>query len=268
MSTKIHAGFRIPGANLEDAFWEINAFRTRIAAMKRTEIAAIIARDAVATIDNAAASALFSVKIQPPKNPLLAASMHLMTRAAEIRKTCSRDPLVDFSYEMTLHPTSEGILGISFTERTSWHSAWLDTLGVEDFGYWDNTDPSEDVSCSEWGRREQLWTEVLRSDPLGRPGLCGLSATISDGEIELPTCGDVHAAIPGFADRKAAVAERAVRAIFFRSAAEDDPLDSSSWIRKANEIMRSPEGLESLAGATARAGDLIAPEITEAMLTN
>lgn len=61
------------------------------------------------------------------------------------------------------------MLGIVYTQHTAWFEAWCAQAGVLEYGYWDNTDPPEDMSEEEWAAREQAWAFML-AEPVSMQG--------------------------------------------------------------------------------------------------
>jgi len=89
-----------------------------------------------------------------------------------------RDPILDWSFEMTFHPLACGkILGITYTEQPDFQQAWLDKWFVEEYFYFDNTDKPEAITDADWEQRERDWEEALPG--VIAPSMAGFTATIS-----------------------------------------------------------------------------------------
>lgn len=81
---------------------------------------------------------------------------------------------LDFGYEAVLLPNGRGLvhspLVLVFSERggDDYRKALIDAGVVKEYGYWDNTDPEDGVSETEWDEREKAWSklDVPRQDGL------------------------------------------------------------------------------------------------------
>lgn len=100
------------------------------------------------------------------------AHIEYMERAAEVRKTNRRDPVIDFETEVVLLPLRGKILGLVYCESDSMRHWIMTQPFLKDYSYWDNTDPDEDVSEEDWEAREQDWEDALGSKS---PAECGLT---------------------------------------------------------------------------------------------
>lgn len=52
------------------------------------------------------------------------------------------------------------VYGSTFLDNYGIRKALLYNDYIEDFAYWDNTDPDEDVSEKEWNERERVWDSI------------------------------------------------------------------------------------------------------------
>lgn len=97
-----------------------------------------------------------------PNAPLVEAWTALLDAEKEIKINGLRNPDCDFEFELWLFPVSNNrTMLIVQTERREF-SQWLDGLGfVDNYAYWDSTDPDEAVSPQAWRRRQQDWERVL-----------------------------------------------------------------------------------------------------------
>lgn len=94
-------------------------------------------------------------------SPLFQAWNEMSDRVREIKKTQRRDPAVDFECELWLFPYKEQTLVIPNAEARELQS-WFDNLPfVEDYAYWDNSDPDDNVDKKIWKQRERDWNKVL-----------------------------------------------------------------------------------------------------------
>lgn len=62
--------------------------------------------------------------------------------------------------EVALYFFEGKIYGSTFTNTYSIHAKLIEKGYIEDFAYWDNTDPDENVSKKEWKERERVWDSI------------------------------------------------------------------------------------------------------------
>jgi len=96
----------------------------------------------------------------------------------EIKKTGLRNTVVDTDFQLVVFPYEDKFLGIVYTERGEWFEKFLKMPGVSEYGYWDNTDPLEDVTEEEWEARREAWDTVLPG--IGIPSMNGFTIDIHD----------------------------------------------------------------------------------------
>lgn len=84
-------------------------------------------------------------------------------------------------YDVTLLPNAKGgnPLVLLFSEnKNEYNEALLAAGAVREFGYWDNSDPDDDVSAEEWEYRKLAWSNLL--DPAATPARIGLELSAPD----------------------------------------------------------------------------------------
>jgi hypothetical protein len=109
----------------------------------------------------------------------------LQMRAWAIKKSGRRDPLVDFSFEASFFPVEDTILVMPFQDNPTMLEAWWELEGIRKFGYWDNTDPDDSCSESEWDTRKRLWSKALPG--AGIPSENSFSFTFTGYDLPLPS---------------------------------------------------------------------------------
>lgn len=102
-----------------------------------------------------------------------------------VRATMERDPFVDTDFTVTVFPDGRDLLGIVFSEHQAWIRKWFEVADVDDYAYWNNTDPPDNVSAVEWRQRERRWLKVLPRP--GVPAMCGFTIDISSPHGPMPT---------------------------------------------------------------------------------
>lgn len=96
---------------------------------------------------------------------------------ATIVRTQERDPAYDWGCHLTTIPHRTGTYVLLYAESDAYHEVWRALPGVEDFAYWNHTDPPEGMSRARWERRRQRWHELL---PDGVPSQSGMTITVYD----------------------------------------------------------------------------------------
>lgn len=100
---------------------------------------------------------------------------------AKIARTQERDPLYDWGCHLSVIPHKTGVYVLLYAEQTAYHDLWLAMPEVEDYAYWNHTDPPEGVSEARWERRRQRWDAVM---PDGVPSHAGMTIDIYDPLID------------------------------------------------------------------------------------
>ena len=68
---------------------------------------------------------------------------------------------LDFNVSVSLLPLPDKTLMIPFSQNQRLISVLSDAEGIEKYGYWNNTDPEEEVSSKSWETRKREWNAVL-----------------------------------------------------------------------------------------------------------
>ena len=100
--------------------------------------------------------------------PVAIAEQRMWARQRRIVETGLRDPAYDFGFNVTFLAgrdqnqvlTSE-LYALIYTEQQNLVDVWETQTGVENYGYWDNTDKTEEVSELEWDTRREVWDQIL-----------------------------------------------------------------------------------------------------------
>lgn len=202
MSTKIYNGFRLKTANLNEIHQHLMGWRRELEALHKKALAQLHANIAVGLIDQLSARPGRHVG----KSPISEAYSLIADRQYEVRKTQRRDPSVDFEFSLSLMPHSSGLYGIVFTEQQAWLSRWLDKDFVEDFSYWDNTDPLEGIDDEVWANRGTVWNEILNPAIASAPSMAGFTAECTHSYTNIGI-DDIAAEVPDFEVRVARTAD-------------------------------------------------------------
>lgn len=96
---------------------------------------------------------------------------------AKIDRTQERDPLYDWGCHLCAIPHKTGIYVLLYAEQNIYHDLWLALPQVEEYAYWNHTDPPDGMSQARWGRRRKRWNELL---PDGIPSHAGMAIDVYD----------------------------------------------------------------------------------------
>lgn len=94
----------------------------------------------------------------------------------EIKKTQVREPLLDFSAELTIFPCKDYTLAITFFEHPEYKKLWESLPEVTPYPYWNNSDLPDGVTKDQWAAREVIWGLALRG--WKTPATTGLTFTL------------------------------------------------------------------------------------------
>jgi hypothetical protein len=307
MSTKIYTGIRFTTATEADALACLDSLRTAMTAQVRTEVAMLMARWVAASLDQAATGLVdedaesldldlaagltdpttptatgttgaaraatpphgAAGPLRGPTSPYGAAWVRFTERMKEIERTRRRDPEVDFECTIRVMPTPHGVLGIYDTERTALEDLILAHPQIEAYGYWDNTDPDENVSEADWATRETAWEWVIEHwGGTGSVAELGTRVTLSDrltATLAVPTPDEVAAQMPTVAHRTRRLAQtRALEEAVADSGASVTAHTAMGLYRDALKGPKTPEGQERLASHEAWVKERLVPAITTA----
>jgi hypothetical protein len=266
MSTKIYNGFRLAHSDLLRAHDEIMAWRRELDALHRQKVVDYLARTCIGILDRYACDPSSAAE-HHGNSPLSSAYETLFERQKRIRTEQSRDPEVDFGFQMALMPFEGRVYGIVYTEQRDWLEAWMAKPFVEPFPYWNNTDRPDTVREDEWNERARIWHEITER-AVGRvPAMAGFTVDCTLDAHALCRHEDVLARIPSFENRLArisfniAVNER-VRAELEKRPDEEARRSFVAIFMRASDWVKGEEGAASLQAVRERCRALLKREIT------
>ena len=104
----------------------------------------------------------------------------------EAEKSSYRDTVYDFECFVDIYSIRNDFhLAYIFGEKDFYLKTWKEMHNVIDYGYWNNSDPPEDVSDNEWEERKNNWNQYLDSPPsLRMPILNGITLFQVEGNVE------------------------------------------------------------------------------------
>lgn len=175
MSTKIYNGFKFKdGIDLMKVHKLIMSFRVEVKDIVFEEIAKWSAKRVSYLYDK---HCLFE-KVKKDNNFVFDVYQELKDRKIKIKKTNQRDPEIDFTFNISILPMNNKILGIYYGENKRIIDAWNSKSYVVEYHYQNQTDRPNLISTKEWKQRRRDWYKVLPG--YGIPSECGFSADISN----------------------------------------------------------------------------------------
>jgi hypothetical protein len=96
---------------------------------------------------------------------------------ATIARTQERDPEYDWGCHLTAIPHRTGLYVLLYAESDEYHRLWRALPDVDDYAYWNHTDPPEGMSRDRWERRRRRWDALM---PDGIPSHAGMTLAIYD----------------------------------------------------------------------------------------
>jgi hypothetical protein len=199
-------------------------------------------------------------------NFLSEAWQELEGRRREVKRTGRRDTEVDFGFEISVIPMESGILGYVFSEQSDFRDLWRSHPLVEDYAYWDNTDPDGSVSAEAWEQRERDWDTALTVDGRSVPfSVAGFSLDLVDPYLPHPEVAEILRRVPPFERRLEKLAcgrvlDRRIKEEWERQGRPDRDF---SLIFGAQEWTETPEGRSAVAAERARLEPLLPREVTD-----
>lgn len=168
MSTKIYNGYRIPMMPFDHLHTLITGFMQTVRSVARTEASRRATCLAVEILDSLRLGEplpQFAAEIVSDSlewTPKSVARMCATKRIAKARQQNERDPEYDFDCSLTCIPHGKNILTLCYSEQ--FEHLWREFPGVEEYGYWDNTDKPETESETTWRRRRDDWGATIGDD--------------------------------------------------------------------------------------------------------
>lgn len=182
MSTKIYNGYKIKNMK----FSELNDFCMNIRQKIHEEAHKIvlkqIARECAEIVDN-----IFTKRFnQIPANyrEKTEYSVYYAARSISLERI---EKNKTFTCSFVLYPHGRNILCTFHSRNENFESIFSSTEGVEEYGYWNNTDKPENISEKQWRKRQKDWDKVFTRNPLKGceyiPSLTGLMCDIINSDI-------------------------------------------------------------------------------------
>ena len=211
MSTTIYNGLLV-NSSLADLHKELVRLKPDIQSLASRIVTSAIVHDAIDLFDQANASILSDgdkrLADGQTFDALIARSYgRICDRFRNIGRSGHRDPAIDTSFDISLHPSGNRTVLISFCEQQEMKDLLEQAIDAKDISYQDQSDRPKGVMTIEWRKRRKLWESIL---PTGRPADTFLSFEICHGQPALLYDADlVGGLIPSDEERIEALARHA-----------------------------------------------------------
>lgn len=175
MSTKIHTGFRLTARTMREALDSLGKVSIRCQGRLEERQATCVAELATRQIDKRAMSGLAgypeTAAGESSSSPISQAWDMLADRQAEVRRTCKRDPVVDYEVIFRIwlcRPTNEFVGYVAAENASEVLQVLFDSRAATEYGYWNNTDHPEHLNERQWEKRGKVWGALIA----GKSGPC------------------------------------------------------------------------------------------------
>lgn len=168
MSTKIYNGYRISMMSFDKLHEFATGFMQTVRAVARTEAnrrATWLAVELLDCLRLGEPLPQYAAETVGSSNDwtVQAVARHSsLNRIINARQQNQRDTEYDFDCSLTFIPLGKKILTLCYSEQ--FEHLWRAFPGVEEYGYWDNTDKPETVSNAAWRRRMKDWDAAIGDD--------------------------------------------------------------------------------------------------------
>jgi len=204
MSTKIHHGLRFVDADFFELDRKICQLRNEVTAKvreKRAEYLATFATD----VHDKRILGLGTTDDKNDKAPFVMA----IERLIKCDDNCyggniSRShefAYPDHTFELVLFPYQGRFYAIPITEDRDLLNVLKTQEWVEEFGYWDSTDPLETVTDDEWSHRQRVWDGIDSRCYAGVLFNGGFLINLSPRLYDYPSWQAVEPYVPAFEKR-------------------------------------------------------------------
>lgn len=163
MSTKIHNGYQLQN---KTTFADLNLFCQKLGeqiSKKREELVEQLFSDLFMNdiVSIFSGDYLYFEKVNLKRNIVFCLSEICENEQNKIKTIGARNPRFDFDFEVVFIHSSQKILCLLYTEKREFVNIWESQPGVEEYGYWNNSDKPENLSEKDWDKREIDWDEAL-----------------------------------------------------------------------------------------------------------
>ncbi len=249
MSTKIYHGCALPRMELDDLFQFFKTFSVKAQALRKRLVIKRAANIAAETLDK---RALYTKHLTGTDTALRIA-IDTLHRIEKLLGQGNPDFKI-YGCTIGWAPTPTRILALPFCDGNEMVDLWYQQPGVEPWGYWDNTDPPEDVSLKEFKARGKEWDVALGHKP---PVEAMFMWQATQTYLPLPTVERMVKAMPSYEARVRGFATETLhQERKEKQSLVSNMLDTAAWLK-------TPEGKQTLAKLSDKIRPILKPEYTK-----
>ena len=171
MSTQIHNGWKFPeGTTLEQVFAQFREQGNLMRQMADDSARDRIIGRACGIIDKAMAHCMgldekenFDL-LEEGASPLGHAFNKMLDLRYEKNSSEANHVSCEASVVVAAHRT--GLYALTFFRNRDMEKSFVANMGLEQWGYWNNSDAPEGVSDAQWSEREKLWDDLVGDDAM------------------------------------------------------------------------------------------------------
>lgn len=239
MSIKIHTGFVMDSTDFMEIHEVIQQFRQELGAVQRASVISQFAHQCAEAYDR------HTIDGTSEEQSIYGRVWNQIAEAQhKVRVKQVKDPSVDFSFSIVLFPFEGKFYGMFYTVQPEFAEKWLLNPLVDEFMYWNNTDPLDGVSDEEWEERGRIWNEIMGD--IAIPSLIGITYEVTqEFMIDLPRLSEVADAIPSLEKR----AFNTAKDTLFKEFAQNRKINDTNVVKvfgKYVEYLDTPEGSAKL----------------------
>lgn len=278
MSTTIYNGIKFATNDLVEIHEHFMEWRKRVDTLAKEAEGKYIANRVTDEIDNAC------FYDRPMDNFLSKVVNDMMDAQREIKKTGRRNPAIDFEFSCSILPHQGKVYGMVFCDQPDWRNEFMELPWVQEFWYWNNTDPPEPTDLpviapfdsvqavyteTAWEGRGQVWDAILDRTNDSRPSANGFAAECSPPD-RWPDHTTAIAQIASFDKRVEAMARRATlnRKCMELRPTDDEKNPGFGYFYEATSYVKSEEGLAETEANKVIARERLIPVLDYGVLVN
>lgn len=145
MSYKVYNGYILKNKNLNEAFELLNSVQKE---------AISIAKD---KMKEATHNLIKAQKTGDKDEGFFAITKLFLDLKQKVIAQNESIPFIDYNCELVLIPYKEDTLILKYTEQRDLYNPLFESIGIEPFYYWNNTDLPDNISESHWRKRKNIW---------------------------------------------------------------------------------------------------------------
>lgn len=266
MSTKIYNGFRMPKSF--DSLNRINdEFREKGSILMNSLLDETVVKMSVRNLDIDIVS-----QNDTNKNYIMDSLSRINDEYREIKTSSKNNPYFDFECELSIMipPSGDHIYLIAYTCKDEYIRLLESIDGVEEYAYWNNTDPPDDIDEDIWDQRGKDWDAALGET--GIPARNGFSFELVGPYLPfsiLNTTESLDKFCPSKEQRISSIASDISFKEWVAKNKEADAIKNNVFeiFSEHSQFLKTEDGKKSLEDIKQRLDQILPDTITKNMIT-